>query len=168
MELRDAGPADAAAIRAIHTAAFPGPGEADLVEALARDGDAVVSLIAERDGEIVGHVLLSRMTVSGDGRVYRALGLAPIAILPEAQRTGIGSALVRAALARAAEAGEELVFVLGDPAYYGRFGFTARDAAPFASPYAGVHFMALALRGDVPLPQAGRADYARAFAELDG
>jgi putative acetyltransferase len=168
VEVRDAGPADAGAVRAVHTAAFPTAGEADLVEALERAGDAVVSLVAEREGEIVGHVLLSRVAASGEGRTYRALGLAPLAVLPEAQRKGIGGALVAAALERAAAAGEELVFLLGDPAFYGRFGFSTTCAAPFASPYAGPHLLALRLRDDVPLPRAGRADYADAFAALDG
>ena len=138
------------------------------MEALVRDGDAVVSLVADRDGAIVGHLLLSRMAASGDGRCYRAVGLAPLAVLPAAQRKGVGNALVRAALTRASEMGEELVFVLGDPAYYTRFGFSAKCASPFASPYAGPHLMAVRLRDDLPLPSQGRADYAPAFAELDG
>ena len=166
--MRDAEPRDAAAIRAVHIAAFPTAAEADLVEALEREGDAVISLVAERDGEVLGHVLLSRMAVSNEQRAYRALGLAPVAVRSEAQSQGIGSALVRAALSRAAETGEELVFVLGDPAYYGRFGFSAADAAPFASPYAGPHLMACRLRDDVPRPRAGKAEHARAFAGLDG
>ena len=128
---------DAASIRAVHRSAFPTPGEADLVAALERDGDAILSLVAERDGEVIGHVLLSTMTVTGEGRSFRALGLGPVAVLPGAQRQGIGSALIETALKQAAARGEELVFVLGDPAYYGRFGFSATAAAPFASPYAG-------------------------------
>ncbi len=166
--MRAAEPRDEAAIRAVHISAFPTADEADLVEALGREGDAIISLVAVRGGEIIGHVLLSRMAVSGDGRGYRALGLAPLAVRPGARREGVGSALVRAALQRTAETGEQLVFVLGDPAYYGRFGFSLADAAPFASPYAGPHFMALRLRDHVPLPSAGKADYAPAFAALDG
>ena len=166
--LRRAEPDDAASIRAVHLSAFPTPAEADLVEALERAGDAIISVVAERDGDPVGHVLLSRMAVSGQSRGYRALGLGPVAVLPAAQRHGVGAALVAAALEQAAAGGEELLFVLGDPAYYGRFGFSAECAAPFASPYAGPHLMALRLRGDVPLPRAGKADYAPAFAALDG
>jgi putative acetyltransferase len=108
------------------------------------------------------------MAVSGEGRTFHALGLGPVAILPGAQSQGVGSALIETALKQAAANGEELVFVLGDPAYYGRFGFSAKSAAPFASPYAGPHLMALRLRDDEPLPRSGRADYARAFAKLDG
>ena len=162
--VRSAGPYDAAAIRAVHLSAFPTPLEGDLVEALQRDGDAVVSLVSEQQDRVVGHVLLSRMLVSGEGRYYRAVGLGPVAVLPEAQRQGIGGALIRAALDEAKAAEEELVFVLGEPAYYRRFGFSAECALPFSSPYAGSYFMALRLRDDVPLPRSGTADYAAAFA----
>jgi putative acetyltransferase len=168
LAIRSAAPEDAAFIRAVHAAAFPSAAEADLVEALEREGDAVISLVAERDGAVAGHILLSRMTVSGDGHAYRALGLGPVAVLSGARRQGLGGALVRASLEMSAASGEELVFVLGDPAYYGRFGFSAACAAPFASPYAGPHLMALRLLDDVALPRSGKAEYARAFAELDG
>ncbi|HYE27381.1 MAG TPA: N-acetyltransferase [Allosphingosinicella sp.] len=157
---------DADAIRAVHLAAFPTPAEADLVARLHGDFDSEVSLVAERSGEIVGHLMLSRMAVSGDGRAYRALALGPVAVRPEAQGEGIGSALIRAALDQARGLGEEVVFVVGEPAYYGRFGFSAEAAAPFASPYAGPYFMARWLRPDPAPPVAGSAEYAPAFAAL--
>ena len=164
--IRPAEPADAAGIRAVHEAAFPTALEADLVEALVRDGDAIVSLVDARQGEIVGHVLLSRMTVSGDGQDMRALGLAPVGVRPGFQGGGIGSGLIEAALAIARSTGEALVFVLGEPDYYARFGFSAATAAPFASPYAGPYFMALALRPGLAPPAAGTAAYAPAFSGL--
>jgi putative acetyltransferase len=156
---------DAAAIRAVHLAAFPTPAEAGLVEALEGDRDVVVSLVAEQEGEVVGHVLLSRMNVLGDGRPMRALGLGPVGVLPGMQRSGIGSSLIRGALAIARATGEELVFVLGDPDYYRRFGFSEEVAAPFDSPYAGPYLMALSF-GGAPGPASGKADYARAFTAL--
>ena len=164
--IRPAEAADAAGIRAVHEAAFPTAAEADLVEALVRDGDAVVSLVDERQSEIVGHVLLSRMTGSGDGRDLRALGLAPVGVRPGFQGSGIGSGLIAAALAIARATGEEIVFVLGEPDYYRRFGFSAATAAPFASPYAGPYFMALALQPGFVPPAAGTAAYAPAFSGL--
>ena len=164
--IRPAEPADARAIRAVHEAAFPTALEADLVETLVADGDAVVSLVDAANGEIVGHVLLSRMRVTGEGRMFRALGLAPVAVLPGHQGAGIGTRLIEGALAIARATGEELVFVLGEPAYYTRFDFAPETAAPFASPYAGPYFMALKLAGDVALPAAGEAAYASAFAGL--
>lgn len=164
--IRPAEPGDAAGIRAVHEAAFPTGAEADLVAALTREGDAIVSLVEERQSEIVGHVLLSRMAVTGDGHPVRALGLAPVGVLPGFQGGGIGKELIEAALAIAQATGEELVFVLGEPDYYTRFGFSAETAAPFASPYASPYFMALALQPGFAMPAQGEAAYARAFSDL--
>ncbi len=157
---------DAEAIRAVHLAAFPTPAEADLVERLHRDFDSEISLVAEQDGEIAGHVMLSRMSVSGGGQAFRALGLGPVAVRPGSQGSGVGSELIRSALAIASTLGEEVVFVLGEPDYYRRFGFTAEAAAPFASPYAGPYFMALWLRPPSAMPATGSAAYAPAFGAL--
>jgi putative acetyltransferase len=168
MRVRPAEPGDEAGIRAVHLAAFPTALEADLVEALDRDGDAVVSLVADGADGIAGHVMLSRMRVEGDGRTWRALGLGPVAVRPGDQGIGIGAALIDGALAIARATGEALVFVLGEPAYYARFGFSAEAAAPFDSPYAGPYFMALALQAGFVPPAAGKADYARAFSSVSG
>ncbi|HWF01422.1 MAG TPA: N-acetyltransferase [Caulobacteraceae bacterium] len=156
-QIRSATPEDVAAVRDVVTAAFGQADEADLVEALARDGDAVVSLVAVAGGEVAGHVMLSRMAAP-----FRALALAPVSVAPGSQNRGIGQALARAALARARQDGWDAVFVLGDPAYYRRFGFDPATAAPFASPYAGEHFMALALRGTLPVA-SGELRHAPAF-----
>jgi putative acetyltransferase len=166
MNIRPAAPGDAAAIRTVHRAAFPTLAEADLVDALDRDGDAAVSLAAEQNGGVVGHALLSRMRVTGEGRAWRAVGLGPVGVLPGFQGGGIGADLIEAALAIARATGEELVFVLGEPDYYRRFGFSAETAAPFASPYAGPYFMALALTPGFTLLASGEAAYAPAFSEL--
>ena len=155
---------DSDGVRAVHLAAFPTPAEADLVAKLHAAFASEISLVAKDEGRVVGHALLSRMTAEGDGRAFRAVGLGPVAVLPERQRGGIGSALIEKALRQAEAAGEELVFVVGDPDYYRRFGFSAEAAAPFRSPYAGRHFMARAF--GVAVPDAGRADYAAAFGEL--
>ena len=160
--VRPAEPRDAAAIRAVHLAAFPSAAEADLVDRLDRDGDGVVSLVAAREGEVVGHLLLSRMTVAGDGRSFRAVGLGPVAVLPQFQRCGIGSSLIAGGLGIAQATGEDYVFVLGEPHFYTRFGFTAEAAAPFASPYAGPYLLALRF-GDAAPPTRGTAAYAAAF-----
>lgn len=157
---------DIEAIRAVHLAAFPTSAEADLVTGLHEDFDSEISLVTEQGGEIVGHVMLSRMTVSAGSRAFRALGLGPVAVLPGAQGSGVGSELIRSALGIAATLGEEVVFVLGEPEYYSRFGFSAEAAAPFASPYAGPYFMALWIRPNAAPPVAGKADYAPAFARL--
>ena len=159
MIFRDERPSDHDLIRAIHLASFPSSDEADLVDALRRDGDMVISLVALENDRLAGHVLFSRMAEPA-----RALGLAPVAVLPASRRRGIAAGLIEAGLERARHQGWELVFVLGDPAYYRRFGFDTGLAEGFASPYAGAHFMARALAG-VP-PRSGKAEYARAFSAL--
>ena len=159
-------PDDDEAIRAVHLAAFPTAAEADLVGRLRADFHSEISLVAEQGGQIVGHVMLSRMTVSGGGRAFRALGLGPVGVSPGMQGGGVGSELIRASLAIAQALGEELVFVLGEPDYYTRFGFSAEAAAPFDSPYAGPYLMAQWLRPDAPRPAAGSAAYAPAFERL--
>ena len=164
--VRPAEDTDAEAIRRIHLSAFPTGLEADLVEQLEHDGDLVISLVAERSSEAIGHVAMSRMQVEGDGRAYRALGLGPVGVVRSMQGSGAGSALIEAAKAIAQATGEELIFVLGEPEYYQRFGFAAETARPFRSPYAGPYFMALALHPAFAAPASGKADYARAFSAL--
>ena len=125
-EVRPERPEDIAGIRALHTAAFDhppfaNPGEAMLVEAL-RGGDAwepALSVVAV-DRRVIAHALLSRVVlVTGDADLP-ALALGPVAVLPGWQRQGLGAAVVRDVLERR---GDRLVVVLGDPAYYRRFGF---------------------------------------------
>lgn len=120
--LRPELPADRAAVRAVNEAAFGQPAEAGLVEVLHRAGAAVVALVAEVDGTVAGHILFSPVTVEPPaGRLL--LGLAPMAVAPPRQRSGLGSRLVREGLARCKAAGAAGVVVLGHPEYYPRFGF---------------------------------------------
>lgn len=160
LTIRDEAPADRAGIRETVLAAFGRREEADLVDRLRADGDAAISLVAVDGDRIVGHVMLSRMTAP-----FRALGLAPVSVLPDRQGKGIGTRLIRAGLERAALGGWQGVFVLGEPAYYRRFGFDPALASGFASPYAGPYLMALALGGSLP-EMVGRLDYAPAFRTL--
>ena len=164
--VRPATPGDTAAIRTVHLAAFPTSLEANLVEQLEADCDAAISLVAEDESEIVGHILFSRMQAEGDSQELSALGLAPVAVLPDRHGQGVGSALIEAGLAVATADGAEMVFLVGEPAYYRRFGFDAAIAKPFVSPYAGKYFQAKVLGEGFRVPEAGRADYARAFEEL--
>lgn len=160
MIIRDEDTADRTAIRAVVTAAFQRESEADLVDWLREDRDSVISLVAQDGDAIAGHVLFSRMTAP-----FRALGLGPVAVLPERQRAGVGGALIRAGLERARKADWQGVFVLGDPVYYRRFGFTPDLAEGFSSPYAGPYLMAAALQGALPVA-SGEIAYAPAFARL--
>jgi putative acetyltransferase len=160
MIIRSETPADYAAIRSIVTEAFAGEIEADLIDALRADGDSVISLVAEEGEGIAGHVLFSRMDAP-----FRALGLGPVAVLPARQRSGIGAALIRAGIEEARRQGWQGVFVLGDPAYYKRFGFDPALAVGFDCVYAGPYLMALPLGETLPA-EAGRVTYAPAFARI--
>ena len=122
---------DAAAIRSILIAAFAGSAEADLVERLRRDGDLVLALAAD-DGEVRGYVAFPRLRVEHADGARDVVGLAPVAVAPDRQRRGIGSALIREGHRRLVARGESLIFVLGYPAYYTRFGYSLAAAAPFA------------------------------------
>lgn len=163
--VRPAADGDASAIREVLLTAFPTPPEADLVEQLGADGDLALSFVAAVDGKVVSHIAFSRMNVTADGERVPALGLAPLAVLPGHQKQGIGGRLVERGLAAANGRGAAIAFVLGDPDYYGRFGFRCETAAPFASPYAGRHFMAQWLSSP-RMPASGQADYAPAFGRL--
>ncbi|MBO1415217.1 GNAT family N-acetyltransferase [Streptomyces sp. FH025] len=159
-------PEDAPATRRVHMAAFPGPDEADLVDALRRDPAWLpeLSLVAvDGAGLVIGHALLTRLRV-GDGE---ALALAPVAVAPEWQRRGVGELVVRAALSAAEKAGERLVVVLGDPEYYGRFGFAPAGrhevTGPFEVPEA--YFQALPLAAYDGGPR-GLCRYPEPFVEV--
>lgn len=161
MNIRIESADDRAAIRNVHLSSFPDAQEADLVDRLREDGDTVISLVAVDGGRVLGHLLLSRMKGP-----FRALGLGPIAVLADRRTEGIGARLINDAIQRAADGGWEGIFLLGDPEYYRRFGFSAEKARDFDSPYAGPNLMALAVNGgDLPVA-SGRIDYAAAFAAL--
>lgn len=153
--IRHARRADQPAITDVIQAAFGQADEARLVERLRADGDVMFELVAEERGEVVGHILFSRLWAD---RYEMFAALAPLAVRPDLQRTGLGSALVRSALENAKEFGAHGVIVLGQPAYYSRFGFAAETASKVTAPYAGSpSFMALALEAgafDAPLTVA--------------
>lgn len=134
--LRDEAKDDARAIHRVHVEAFGTAEEADLVDALRHAGDAAMSVVAEattpRGVEIVGHALLSPATLAEQPGVVGYLGLAPVAVRPAWKNRGIGSAIVRRLIDRARQAAARAVFVLGDPAYYGRFGFEPAYPRGFA------------------------------------
>nr|WP_236654489.1 N-acetyltransferase [Streptacidiphilus anmyonensis] len=154
------------AVRRVNLAAFPTPNEADLVDALRQDHAAWApgfSVVATApDGEVVGHALLTRCHVSG----VPALALAPVAVLPAWQRRGAGTAMIHALLDTAHAAGEQLVLVLGHPAYYPRFGFVPASGygikPPFEVPDEAM--LALALDPGRPVP-GGAIRYAPAFGD---
>ncbi|WP_173932521.1 N-acetyltransferase [Chelativorans sp. Marseille-P2723] len=161
--IRPEKPQDRDAIRALLVQAFGGEAEARLVDALRNSGAVVLSLVAERNGEIRGHILFSRLVVRGSEAAFPAVALAPLAVHPEHQRQGIGLALMEDAHMRLQAAGERLSVVLGDPAYYGRAGYRHARAQGFTSVFQGTALQALAW-GEAPV--TGQLEYAPAFGEL--
>jgi putative acetyltransferase len=149
--IRHERPRDVPGVRRVLEAAFEQPDEADLVDALRESvsfrGD--LALVAETDrGQVVGHVLFTPVIV-GDA-TSGALALAPVGVDPAWQGQGIGTRLVRAGLEAAEVAGDRLVVVVGEPAYYGRFGFVPARKLGLTTPYdrtAGDAVQALGLRG---------------------
>ncbi len=162
---------DLAAVRRVHLAAFPQAAEANLVDALRTGGFDRLSLVAEHTNqtasEIVGHVLFSALTITSESESHHALALAPVAVANAWQNQGIGSSLIRAGLAQAKEAGHRIVIVLGEPAYYRRFGFSASLALPLQSAYACEAFMALELMPGALQGVQGEVCYAPPFAALE-
>jgi putative acetyltransferase len=126
--IRSERPADDDAIDRVESAAFPTRDEADLVRALRRPGARpFISLVAEVDARIVGHILFTPVTVASKGETWAAMGLGPMAVEPAEQRRGVGSRLVRAGLDACRAIGGRVVVVLGHPSYYPRFGFARAD-----------------------------------------
>lgn len=160
MSIRAATPRDRDAIRAVEEHAFGQNAEAGLVDALVDNGDAVLELVAEEDGAIVGHILFSRLYVQNGANAHPAVALAPLAVEPSFHGTGIGGALVREAHIRLKAAGETLAIVLGEPDYYGRFGYAHAQAAGFESDYQSEALQAQAW-GDAPT--TGKLVYAAPF-----
>lgn len=145
MEIRPERAEDHSAIREVNRLAFGREDEGRLVEALRAGGYARVSAVAEDEGRIVGHILFSELAILARRGEIRALTLAPMAVIPDRQRQGVGSMLVREGLRACAERGYGVVIVLGHPGYYPRFGFSARLAERLTAPFSGAAFMALEL-----------------------
>jgi putative acetyltransferase len=166
LRLRPEGPDDVVPVRRVLAAAFARPDvatppEVGLVDEL-RDSDAWIpelAMVGEYGGEVVGYALLTRVRVKADDASMPALALGPVAVAPHRQRLGLGAAVVQAVLDAATELGERLVVVLGDPAFYRRFGFGPADRMGLTSPWSGLGgpWQALVLppstSGDGPIPR---------------
>jgi putative acetyltransferase len=165
MHIRFERPADADEIRAVNASAFGTAAEADLVEVLRRVAFPLISLVAEQDDTIAGHILFSPVTLSSDPSL-RIAGLAPMAVRPARQRVGIGSMLVRAGLEECRSVGFLAVTVLGHPKFYPRFGFVPASRFGIASTYDVPDdvFMALELEPGTLRETRGVIHYHPAFA----
>jgi len=163
MRLRLEESTDWAGLCAIYQAAFGQLAEASLVQRLRNDGDLVLSLTAY-GVEPIGHIAFSRLILH-EAPFAKGCGLAPLAVIPASQGRGVGTLLIEEGLNRMRAKGFDLVLVLGEPGYYGRFGFSTALAHRFKTLYDGPYLQALAL-SDNGREAHGSVTYARAFAEL--
>ncbi|MFN2444400.1 MAG: GNAT family N-acetyltransferase [Vicinamibacterales bacterium] len=167
MHIRPERPADIPGIRTVSLTAFETSAEADLVDALREQADPIISLIAEDSGAIVGHILLSPVTLTAHPEL-RIVGLAPMAVVPARQRQGIGSALIHEGLERCRRLGFGAVIVLGHAEYYPRFGFTAASRFGLRCEYDVPEdvFMVLELDEGILKGKSGTIHYHPAFANV--
>jgi putative acetyltransferase len=162
---------DIPAVRQVNESAFGQPNEAALVDVLRAAAHPYISLVAEKDGQVVGHIFFSPVTIEAENEVEDSasliLGLAPMAVLPEYQKQGIGSQLVREGLRECLRIGCEAVVVLGHPEYYPRFGFAPASQKGLRCEYAvpDEAFMVAELKPDA-LSKPGLVRYRPEFAAV--
>jgi len=168
MIIREEQSGDLAAIRRVILEAFDGPAEADLVEKLRANGKFRLSLVAELDGQVVGHILFTVVAIEDADPCLRTLGLAPMAVLSEFQRQGIGSALMHSSLERCREMGHDAIVVVGHSEYYPKFGFLPASRYGLRCEYDVPEdvFMALELRSGALQGTRGLVRYQPEFSEM--
>ena len=150
-------------IRNVNRLAFGQEDEGHLVDSLRAGGFLTLSMVAELDGQVVAHVSFSTLKIMAAEQTTAAISLAPASVLPEYQRQGVGTQLIRAALERCRDDGHQIVIVVGHPNYYPRFGFSAELARRLDSIYAGDAFMALELVPGALDDVTGRVKFAAPF-----
>ena len=167
VQIRPETAADRTAVFGINAAAFPTDAEARLVDSLRASADPCVSLVAVEDEDVVGHIMFTPVTLAPFDDL-RLMGLAPMAVSPSVQRTGIGTELVNAGLQRCGELGIGAVVVLGHPEYYPRFGFLPSTQWSIKSEYDVPEdvFMSLELSADYLRDRHGIISYHAAFADV--
>lgn len=163
MKIRAEGPGDEEAIALVLREAFKGEDVVELIAAMRTAGKLVLSLVAEMEGKIVGHVAFSLVTNEGGN----GLGLAPLAVLPEHQRMGVGTALTEAGVAKCRELACSYLVVLGSPDYYGRFGFQTGSGYGLEDEFGGGEaFQAMELNPGALEAVAGLVAYEPEFARF--
>ena len=167
--IRPEAPEDQAAVRRVNELAFGRSGEADLVDALREKARPYISLVAVIDGEVVGYIFFSPVTVECEQETFTAMGLAPLSVLPDHQRRGIGSLLVHEGLEECRRIGHEVVVVLGHSKYYPRFGFVPASSKGLCSEYdvPDEVFMVAELRPGALVGRRGLVKYHPEFSKVD-
>lgn len=166
IEIREEFPTDIDAVDAVVEAAFGSREEPNLVRALRDEGCVVLNLVAEAHGRVVGHICFSELPIDTGRRILRGAALAPVAIHPEWQRRGLGSALIQRGLLMVKDRGISVVAVLGDVDYYSRFGFSSELGTRLESPFPIPEFQAIALTAGIFDDSGGivgKVRYAQAF-----
>lgn len=143
--IRTESPEDYPWVHDVVSRAFGREDEAQLVQALREDGCLFLALVAEAHGQLIGHVAFSSLPLESESGTIIAAALAPMAVAPDWQRKGVGSALIHRGLTMCRERKVPAVVVLGEPRYYSRFGFTATAALKLVAPFSGEAFQALEL-----------------------
>lgn len=172
LTIREETPSDYAAVREINELAFERAGEADLVDALRTNAHPYLSLVAEvlveGSQQLVGHIFFSPVVIESEAASFTALGLAPMAVLPEFQNQAIGSALVRRGLEECPRLGHDVVVVLGHPEFYPRFGFVPAATKGLSSEYPVPDevFMVVELRANALAGRRGLVKYNPAFGKV--
>ncbi|MBA4019867.1 MAG: GNAT family N-acetyltransferase [Pirellula sp.] len=169
MLIRSEQPGDVDAIHELVASAFPTDAEARLIDKLREADRLTISLVAVLSNRIIGHIGFSPVTVAASQLVRRGLGLAPLAVAEDCRRQGIGTALVQAGIEQCRNAGIDYVVVLGDPFFYGRFGFQPGSRYDVCSEYCdGPEFQVLELADGGSPRGGGLLRYAPEFAMFDG
>lgn len=159
--------ADHDAVRQVNLLAFGKDVEGRLVDELRAGGHAPLSLVAEENGRIVGHIMFSNLAIHTPNGIVNSLALAPMAVVPDGQRQGIGSALVKEGLRCCRERGHRIVVVLGHTEFYPRFGFSSKLAEPLICSFgSGPNLMALELVPAALRGVGGELKYAAPFQKL--
>jgi putative acetyltransferase len=166
--IRPERPEDYPTVFEINKRAFGRPEEAELVEQLRSVADPQISLVAELNGQVVGHIFFSPVMIDDGASSFVALGLAPMAVLPELQNQGIGSLLVKEGLNAARRMGQSVVVVLGHPKFYPRFGFeiASRKGLRCEFPAPDEAFMVVELESGVLHGRTGIVKYLSEFSAV--
>jgi len=168
IKIREEIPQDIDTIRAINEQAFGQPQEANIVDKLRANCDGLLFLVALKDEKIIGHILFNPVTIEGHRSILKGMGLAPMAVLPEFQRHGVGSELVQAGIEILRKSRCPFIIVLGHPEYYLRFGFERASLYGIKSQWEGVPdpaFMILWLDRTMTNHVSGVAKYRDEFDE---
>lgn len=165
MIIRDTKNSDLEEVFKLIQSAFGNRAESDLVRRLISDGDVLINLLAESSDSIIGNVVISKTTMEPDVGLFCG-GVGPLSVLPELQSLGIGSKLMKGAINESKKLGMDALFLLGDPEYYKRFGFTVSKVR---NGFSVEHFQELQLIKDclINVKAKAKVNYADAFLSLD-